>query len=159
MIRTCTAFALLIALGACASSSPYGPATKSGAQGYTEQPIESDRFRVSYTDNDPEMARQRALRRAAEVAQSKGAEWFQIVSAYDDGSSAPRSGGTSVSIGGSSGSYGSGVGVGLGIGLPLGGGASQRITHVLEIVIGSGEKPVGADVYDAQSVLMNLSPA
>lgn len=159
MIKTFTALALLLAAGACASSAPYGPADKSGAQGYAEQPIESNRYRVSYTDNSPEAARTRALRRAAEITKQNGAEWFQVVTAYDDASSRSRGGGSSVSVGGSSGSYGSGVGVGIGIGLPLGGGSSQRITHVLEIITGSGEKPVGADVYDADAVLTNLSPA
>ena len=159
MIRT--AFPLLAAsllLGACATDTPYGAAESSRAKGYMEQPIESNRYRVSYRDQSAETARSRALRRAAEITLNQGAEWFQVVNAYDDGFETGRSGGTSVSIGGATGSRGrSSVGVGLGISLPLGGGRTGPVTHVLEIITGSGEKPADPNVYDADEVLVNLA--
>ncbi|MBR9833945.1 MAG: hypothetical protein GYB42_01850 [Alphaproteobacteria bacterium] len=150
------AFALFASLGACATSVPYGPATKAGAKGYIVQPIESNRFRVSYTDSKAETARTRALRRAAEVTQEQGDTWFQIVAAYDD---VEASGGSrsSVSIGG--GSYSGGrtsVGLGVGIGIPLG-GSSGPATHVLEIITGSGDKPDDENTYLASDVLLNLA--
>ncbi len=145
-------------LGACATSAPYGAASKSGAQGYSVQPIENNRFRVSYKDQDAGKARTRALRRAAEITQEQSQEWFQVVQAFDDGAELRRSSGTSVSIGGSTGSRGrSGVGLGVGFGIPLGGNSTGPVTHVLEILTGSGEKPEGAAVYDADDVLMNLA--
>lgn len=148
--------AALITTG-CATTTDYGAATRDGAKGYAVQPIENNRYRVSYRDNDAETARTRALRRAAEVTLENGATWFQIVNAYDDDYSTAQRGGTSVSIGGSSGSRGrSSVGVGLGISLPLGGG-SAPVTHVLEILTGTGEKPGMARVYDAEDVVMNLT--
>lgn len=145
-------------LTGCATNVPYGPAEREGAKGYAVQPIENNRFRVSYRDNDPEIARTRALRRAAEITLENDAEWFQVVNAYDDEFEQGRRGGSSVSIGGSTGSRGrSSVGVGLGISLPLGGGNSGPVTHVLEILTGAGEKPSGAQVYDAEDVFMNLT--
>ena len=157
MIKTIAAFACLVFTAACATAVPYGPATKDGAKGYMVQPIESNRFRVSYRDNDAETARTRALRRAAEITQENGAEWFQVVGAYDDQEASNGRSGSSVSIGGSTGSYGrSSVGVGLGVGFPLG-GSSKPTTHVLEIITGSGDKPEGGNLYTASDVLMNLA--
>ena len=152
-----SAFALL---GACATSAPYGPAASDGAKGYTVLPIENNRFRISYKDNSEELARTRALRRAAEVTLERGDDWFQVVTAYTDAGELSGGGGTSVSIGGSGGSSGrSSVGVGVGIALPLGGGSSGPVEHVLEIITAPGAKPDNPNAYDADDVLMNLSGA
>lgn len=155
------AVSALALLGACATSVPYGPATSDNAKGYSVQPIENNRFRVSYKDNTQELARSRALRRAAEVTLENGADWFQVVTAYSDTGELDGGGGSSVSIGGSSGSYGrsSSVGVGIGLSLPLGGGSSGPVVHVLEIITGSGERPDDANAYDANDVLTNLGGA
>ncbi len=156
MIRTATALALLAAgLAACTTAKPYGPATSATAQGYLVQPIETNRYRVSYTALSPEDARRFALRRAAEVTVEQGAEWFRVVSSYTD-QDVSRSGGSSVSVGGSSGGGYSGVGVGVGIRLPLGGGTSKT-TESLEIITGSGPKPDEPNAYDASSVLVNTA--
>ncbi|MEZ5952801.1 MAG: hypothetical protein R3C13_00715 [Hyphomonas sp.] len=154
-----------LALGlvaACASTAPYGPASKPGAMGYDTMQIENDRYRVSYTDKDPAKAHDRALLRAAEVTLEAGKDWFEVTNAYADNSASAGSGSrTSVSIGGSSGSYGrSSVGVGVGIGFPLGGsGSTGAVTQVLEIVTGTGEKPDRPTAYDARSVDINLRSA
>ena len=150
----------LLALGACATSVPYGPATSDGAKGYSVVPIENNRFRVSYKASSLELARSRALRRAAEVTLDRGDDWFQVVSAYSDTGELAGGGGTSVSVGGATGSGGrSSVGVGLGIALPLGGGSSGPVVHVLEIVTAPGEKPDNPDAYSAADVLANLGGA
>ena len=151
----------IVLVAACASTPAYGPAAKSGAMGYESLQIENNRFRVSYTDTDAAKARDRALLRAAEVTLEQGAEWFEVTSSYSSdesvGDRAPRS---SVTIGGSSGSYGrSSVGVGVGIGVPIGGSSSGKVTEVLEILVGSGEKPDRPNVYDARSVDINLRGA
>ncbi|MAN74010.1 MAG: hypothetical protein CME85_11875 [Henriciella sp.] len=145
-------------LGACTTAQPYGPATSANAQGFTVQPIESDRYRVRYTALSPEEARSYALRRAAEVTLENNADWFRVVGGYVDqeaGASGPRS---SVSIGGgsSSGRYGSssGVGVGVGIGFPIG-GSNEKTTESIEILIGNGPRPDDPNAYDARSVLEN----
>lgn len=153
--------ASVLALSACASSTPYyGPATSANSYGYAETPIEQGRYRVTYTADDPQEARDLALLRAAELTLSKGGDWFQVVHSSTDrtgGGSASR-GGPSVSIGGSAGSGGySGVGVGVGFGIPIGGSSAAKITQSMEILVGSGPKPQGADVYDAGDVQFNLS--
>lgn len=150
---------LAVGAAACTTAKPYGPAASSSAQGYMVQPIESDRYRVSYTATGPELARRYALRRAAEVTLENGGSWFRVVSAYTDATGS-RSGGSSVSLGGSSvsgrGYSGSSVGVGLGVGIPLGGG-TQKTSESLEIIIGTGVQPEEPNVYDAESVLINTS--
>lgn len=150
----CLSFVMLTA---CASAPAYGPADRAGAYGYTSQKIEDNRFSVSYTDTDPAVARDRALVRAAEVALENGADWFQITGGYSD-IEGLNSGGTSVGIGGATGSRGhSSMGVGVGISLPLGG--SQRYVESLEIITGSGDKPSDPNAYDARSVILNLKGA
>ena len=147
----------LVFLGACATSAPYGPATSANAKGYTVLPIENNRFRITYKDSSEDLARTRALRRAAEVTLERGDDWFQVVTAYSDAGELAGGGGTSVSIGGSGGSSGrSSLGFGVGIALPLG-GSSGPVEHVLEIVTAPGPKPDNPNAYDAEDVLMNLS--
>ncbi|MDJ0921109.1 MAG: hypothetical protein QNI84_08265 [Henriciella sp.] len=149
------AFALLVG---CASNQVYGPAASSNAVGYSDQVIENNRYRIKYKDSDIERARVRALKRAAEITDQTGAEWFQIVSAYDDVPGAYRENQPSVTIGGSTGSSGrTSVGVGLGIGFPVGSSRAPAGTHSLEIITGSGEAPEGEDIYIARDVLANLA--
>ena len=152
------AVSALALLGACATSAPYGPANSDSAKGYSVEPIENNRFRVAYRDNSMDVARSRALRRAAEVTLENGDEWFLVVNAYSD-TGELAGGGSSVSIGGGSSSGGrTSVGLGVGISLPLG-GSSGPVEHVMEIITGSGQKPENADAYDANDVLINLGGA
>lgn len=143
-------------LAACASSPVYGPASKEGAMGYTSQQLETGRHRVSFTDNDPSRARNMALLRAAEITTLEGKDWFEVTAEYAE-TAGNRGGGSSISVGGGTGSYGrsSSVGVGVGFGIPLGGGTGKT-TAVLEIVTGTNPKPDKTTVYDARSVDMNL---
>jgi hypothetical protein len=145
------AFALM---AACATTPVYGPAKSASSEGYLSQQIEQGRHRVSYTDRDPVRARNLALLRAAEITLTEGKDWFEITNESVDSEGGGRSGGPSISVGGSAGSGGySGVGVGIGIGFPLGGGSS---TQTLEIVTGAGAKPDKPEAYDARSVDINL---
>ena len=155
MIRPIAVSALLI-LGACATETAYGPATSDRAKGYSEMAIENNRFRITYRDNTMELARSRALRRAAEITIERGDDWFQIVNAYSDTGELSGGGGSSVSIGGSGGSSGrSSFGVGVGVSLPLGGN-SGPVEHVMEIVTAPGPKPDNPDAYTAADVIQNL---
>lgn len=147
----------LAVMAACATTPVYGPAKSERAEGYLSQQIETGRHRVSYTDRDPIRARNMALLRASEITLMEGKDWFEITNETVDSEGSGRSGGPSVSIGGSAGSGGySGVGVGVGFGIPLGGGSAGKVTHTLEIVTGTGTKPDKAEAYDARSVDMNL---
>ena len=68
------AVSALALVGACATQSPYGPATRDGGAGYSVMPIENNRFRITYTDKSAEIARSSALRRAAELTLERGAK-------------------------------------------------------------------------------------
>ncbi len=148
------AFALL---AACVTAPVYGPAKSARGEGYLSQQIEQGRHRVSYTDRDPVRARNMALLRAAEITLTEGKDWFEITNESVDSEGGARSGGPSISVGGSAGSGGySGVGVGIGIGFPFGGASFGTTTQALEIVTGAGTKPDKPEAYDARSVDINL---
>lgn len=147
------AFAALATSG-CASLAPYGPQTGPGGQGYSEQRIEANRFRVTYNGvGAPGPTMDMALLRAAELTTSQGHDWFEVTQRWIDGR--PDSAGgmrPSVSIGAGSGRYGgysaSGVGVGLGLNLS---GPSPTSTS-LEVVMGDGPTPDRPHAYEARAV-------
>lgn len=147
-------------LASCQTANPgYRQAPSATAFGYQEQIIETNRFQVSYRGQNAREARDFALLRAAELTLANGADWFEVVSAYQDREASPRyNSGSGVNVGGSVGSGGrSSVGVGIGIGIPLGGGAQQSsVTQHMEIVIGKGEKPDTPKGYNAHDVQANL---
>lgn len=141
-------------LGGCASLAPYGPQGGPGGQGYSEQRIERDRWRVTYNGvGAPGPVADLALRRAAELTLSEGYDWFQVTQRYVDGR--PDSAGgfrPSVSVGYGSSNYGgwrtSGTGVGVGLNFS---GPSPTAT-VLEVRLGRGARPDAAEAYDARQV-------
>ena len=143
-----------LALSACASLAPYGPQQSAGGQGFNEQRIESNRFRVTYNGvGAPGPVMDRALFRAAQLTVDQGYDWFEVTQRWIDGR--PDSAGgvrPSVSIGAGTGRYGgwstSGVGVGLGFDLS----GPQPTSTTLEIVMGRGAKPDRPEAYDARRV-------
>lgn len=147
------------ALTACASLAPYGPQTGPGGQGFSEQRIESDRYRVTYSGvGAPGPVADRALLRAAQLTSQQGYDWFEVTQRYIDGR--PDSAGgvrPTVSVGYGSSNYGgwrtSGTGVGVGLNIS---GPSPTST-VLEVRLGRGTKPDRAEVYDADEVERNLA--
>ena len=154
MKRICISTLLALALAACSTApTVYGPAATSSAVGYRQTKIEDDRFRVSFRANPDLKAPQvedMALRRSAEIALENGREWFLVVNRFTDLVGGTSGGGTSVGVGGSSGSYGSSVGVGIGFDLTP---DSRRYESTLEILLGSGAKPASPDAYDARAIL------
>ncbi len=147
-----------LALAACASLAPYGAQRGPGGQGYSDQRIESNRYRVTYNGvGAPGAVADFALLRAADLTTEQGYDWFEVTQSWTDG----RPGGAggvrpSVSIGGGSSRYGgysaSGVGVGLGLHFS---GPSPTSTS-LEIVMGRGQKPDRPNAYDARSVQASI---
>ncbi|PQZ81720.1 MULTISPECIES: hypothetical protein [unclassified Brevundimonas] len=141
-------------LSACASLAPYGPQQSARGQGFSEQQIESNRFRVTYNGvGAPGPVVDRALFRAGQLTVDQGYDWFEVTQRWIDGR--PDSAGgvrPSVSIGAGGGRYGgystSGVGVGLGFDLS----GPQPTSTTLEIVMGRGAKPDRAEAYDARRV-------
>lgn len=146
--------AAALGLSACQTLAPYGPATGPSAQGWSQQQLTSDRWRVSYRGvGDPSVVNDRALLRAAELTLEQGREWFVVDNRWTE---AGRDGGPrpSVSIGAGSSDYGRyrSSGVGVGVGLNFGGG--EPTVALLDIRMGSGERP--REAYDAQDVRRNL---
>lgn len=151
-----------LALSACASLAPYGPQMGPGGQGYVEQRIESNRFRVTYNGvGAPGPVADYALLRAAELTLAQGYDWFEVTQRWIDGR--PDSAGgvrPSVGVGYGSSSYGgrygsyrsSGVGVGVGLNFS---GPSPTSTS-LEVVMGNGERPDRPNAYDASDVRDSL---
>jgi len=75
-----------LALTACASLAPYGPQTGSRGQGYAEQQIENNRFRVTYNGvGAAGPVADRALFRAAQLTTGHGYDWFEITKRWIDG--------------------------------------------------------------------------
>jgi hypothetical protein len=149
-----------LALSACASLAPYGPQTGPGGQGYAEQRIESNRYRVTYNGvGEPGPVMDRALLRAAQLTTGEGHDWFEVTQRWIDGR--PDSAGgirPSVSIGAGSSRYGgySASGVGLGVGLNLSGPSPTSTT--LEVIMGDGRTPERPNAYDARAVQDRLRP-
>lgn len=151
-----------LALSACASLAPYGAQVSPGGQGYAEQRIESNRFRVTYNGvGAPGPVADMALLRAAELTTAEGYDWFEVTQRWIDGR--PDSAGgvrPSVGVGYGSSSYGgryggySTSGVGVGIGLNFSGPSPTSTT--LEVVMGRGPRPERSEAYDARAVQDNL---
>jgi len=144
--------AAALALSACATAAPYGPAASPSAQGWRVDAIQSNRYRVTYRGlGHPERVRDYALLRAAELAVEQGATWFRVENEWVDAGH-PGGARPSVGIGGGTARYGgyrsSGFGVGLGVNLSSG----EATTVGLEITIGSGPRPDDRDAYDAADV-------
>ena len=149
-----------LALSACASLAPYGPQQSARGQGFSEQQIETNRFRVTYNGvGAPGPVADRALFRAAQLTVDQGYDWFEVTQRWIDGR--PDSAGgvrPSVSIGAGGGRYGgySASGVGVGLGFDLSG--PQPTSTTLEIVLGRGQRPNRPDVYDARGVQDAIRP-
>ncbi|MEZ5938058.1 MAG: hypothetical protein R3C52_07545 [Hyphomonadaceae bacterium] len=154
LLASLAALALTASLAACATPpTVYAPAASNTSAGYRETRIESDRYRVVFRAN-PDLGRAEvedlALRRAAELARQNGADWFRVVTRTTEQVGGTSGGGTSVGVGGSSGSRGSHVGVGIGINLTP---DSRKYQTTLEVLLGHGPKPADENVYDAGAIL------
>ena len=76
-----------LALSACATATPYGPAGVDSRYGYSEQRVDADRFRVSFAGNSVtsrEQVEMALLLRAAEVTAENGYDWFATVNRATD---------------------------------------------------------------------------
>jgi len=143
-----------LTLSACASLAPYGPQGGPGGQGYSEQRIERDRYRVTYNGvGPPGPVADLALLRAAQLTTEEGYDWFQVTQRYVDGR--PDSAGgfrPSVSVGYGSSNYGGWRTSGTGVGVGLNFSGPSPTSTVLEVRLGRGPKPADAEAYDAREV-------
>jgi hypothetical protein len=156
-----------IGLGACASTPGYRAAPNSAAAGYSEQLIDSNHWRVRYTGTTRMTSadvQDYALMRAAQLTLEKGGQWFQVVSSDTDSDLKTR---TSIET-----DFGPEYAVRRSCGLlgctteavPVMWRTQVESTetrkvyeHVLEIMMGHGEKVAGSPrVYDASQTFQNL---
>jgi hypothetical protein len=83
MKRLILAAAAALSLGACATETPFQPASKSNwGQGYSDQRLENDRWRVVFTGNyvtSRQVVESYMLFRAAQVTLEHGYDWFETV--------------------------------------------------------------------------------
>jgi hypothetical protein len=153
MKRALLVAAVCLAMAGCATApTRFQPATAPGAVGYSEMRIEPGRYRVTFQGGPgaPEaQVQDYALLRAADLALADGYDWFRVV-----GRAVQETGysGSSIGLGVGGMSFGrhSASGVGVSTGFPLTGGVSLAAS--LEVLMGKGPRPPGADVYDARGV-------
>ncbi|MEL7492255.1 MAG: hypothetical protein AAGJ73_16215 [Pseudomonadota bacterium] len=164
--RTRSVFAVLalLALSACASITPYGPAVKN-RPGYTSQQLEADKFRVTFEGNsstDRATIENYVLYRAAEVTLESGNDYFIILDSSTDAMRSFRTTGTTFG-GGGFGRRGFFYGGGFRRG-GFGGVTSttrERTSYITGAIIqvARGDKPSdNPDAYDARQLIDNLRP-
>ncbi len=81
------AAAAALALSACATATPYGPAGPDSRYGYSEQRIDSDRYRINFAGNSVtsrDQVEMSLLLRAAELTRENGYDWFATVNRATD---------------------------------------------------------------------------
>ncbi len=81
------ATAAALALSACATATPYGPAGVGSRYGYSDQRVDADRYRVSFAGNSVtsrEQVEMALLLRAAEITAESGYDWFSTVNRATD---------------------------------------------------------------------------
>ena len=160
MTRLFLVAAAALSLTACATApTVYGPAASPQAVGYYEYRIEPGRYRITFRGAPGAPAQQvsdYALLRAADLAISEGYDWFRVSDRFVEGRP-DRGPHVSFGVGGATYGHHSAVGIGVDQGFSLGGGPT--VASTIEVVMGRGERPRGADVYDAKALRQNLGPA
>lgn len=168
MLRSLAFAAFAAALAACATSTPYQPAGGSG-YGFSEQRIESDRYRITFRGNSSttrETVENSLLFRAAELTIQNGYDYFVMVES-DTEARSTYSTATSPAL---FGRYGYGFpgyygfpyyAYGWGWG-PSYDSYTREITRysaVAFVTLHRGEKPAESpQAFDARSVIENLRP-
>ena len=152
--------AATLTLAACGTPTPYQPAAD--GHGYVEQPLEEDRYRVTFSGNSltPRATVENyLLYRAAELTLERGYEHFVVVEKDIERSTTYHSTGTG--LGGHHGfhSFHHGHHHGFGGFASTTARPRDRYTAFANIVMRAGETPEDAhDAYDAHAVLERLEP-
>jgi hypothetical protein len=162
-----------LALSACVTATPYGPAGVDSRFGYSEQRVDADRYRVTFAGNSVtsrEQVEMALLLRAAEVTTQGGYDWFSTVNRATDrdvryqGTPDPFFSDRYSRAWGPTWRYHR-FGSWSRWGDPFWGGRDFDVREIdryeasAEIVMGRGAKPAGdADAFDAREVIQNLGP-
>ncbi len=170
------AAAATLTLAGCETATPYQPIdahnpTASG--GYSEQQIESNRWRISFAGNSltsRDTVERYLLYRSAELTLAQGGDWFAAnerqtdkatqtyVDPYFGAYWGPRWGLYRRGYGWGYGRWGDPFwGPGFGPG-PLDVTQISQYQASAEIIIGRGQKPADRSAFDARSVIEHLGP-
>ncbi|MGE0253066.1 MAG: hypothetical protein AB7N54_00600 [Alphaproteobacteria bacterium] len=150
------AFAVLLTLAACGGGpTPYQQETE--GYGYSQQQIEGNRYRVSFSGNSYTQrgtVENYALYRAAEIALAQDGDHFVVVSRDTEANTSYNfPGGLGGSVFGGTGGVGVGVGTG-GLASPV-----TRYIAYMDIVVYRGPKPADdPNSYDSREVVARLGP-
>ncbi len=158
-----------LSLAACATSTPYGPATSRNPFGFSDQKIEDNRYRIVFRGNsstDREAVETYLLYRAAELTLQNGLDYF-VVTEQDTEESRRYSSSANPAF---FGRYYYGYGpyccafpyyaYGFGWGSPYSDFNTREITRysaIAFITMHKGQKPADdPQAFDARSVVENL---
>lgn len=150
-----------LALAACGTPTPYAPAVD--GLGYAEQPLESDRYRVSFAGNSltpRETVENYLLYRAAEVTLEQGYDHFIVVEKDTERSTTYYT--TVTPVGAPYGYYGHRYRHYPGVGGVATARARPRDRYhaYANILLRMGEKPAdNPEAYDARDLLARLDPS
>ena len=150
---------LVFGIAACGTPTPYQPAVD--GNGYAEQPLETNRYRVTFSGNSltsRETVENYLLYRAAEVTLASGNDYFLVAERDTERSTTYHT--TFTGFGGHPGIYSfrhfhsqSFGGFSTATARPR-----DRYQSFANIVVGKGEKPADEpDAYDARDVLKRLA--
>jgi hypothetical protein len=153
------ALAAILLAGCATLETPYQPAREGRGYGYTDQKLESNRYRVRFVGNDStdrEVVENYLLYRAAELTLQHGYDYFVVA---DQGTEAQRYHYQSLSGGfGGWGRYYWGPRMGLGVGYGIVDAATEY-EGSMEVVMFKGKKKESeVKAFNAAEVKQNLEP-
>ena len=144
-----------LALSACVTTTPYQPLHK--GEGYAEQKIESNRYRITFNGNSrtsKQTVENYMLYRAAEITLVNGSDYFTVADQNTDADTryTQMFNGVGGDVFATRGMLGLGVGVGSSI-------PSTEYQAQADILIYKGKKPQSNPrAYDAREIQLNLGP-
>lgn len=162
-----------LSMAACATSTPYGPATGKNPYGFSDQKIEDNRYRIVFRGNsstEREAVETYLLYRAAELTLENGFDYFVVTEQDTEANRRYSTTGNPAFFG----RYGHGFGpyygafpyyaYGFGWGAPFGPGFNDfntreitRYSALAFITMFKGKKPADdPQAFDARSVVENL---
>ncbi len=161
---------LLVAACAGAGPTPYQPASRPGAQGYSEQQVAEDRFRIVVTGNaltSRERVEDYLLYRASELTLGEGYDHFLLLERQTDSNTLRYYESWPSPMWGPGwawqpywgGYYGGRSHMGVGMGMSMGGGQETRYSTSALVRMYHGSPPADlGPIYEARTVMADLEP-
>lgn len=159
--RALVAVGVAVLLAACASTpTPYQP--MSSGYGYSEQKLESNRYRITFAGNaaTPQAAVENYVTyRAAQVTLQNGCDYFLLLGRSIQPGPGTSHGKPSVGLGLGIGSFGSSGGIGISTSTEKSLNSGAGLIGQADILIFKGDKPADKpEAMDAREVQANLRP-